>query len=138
MIPIRYGCVTKMQLSQHNLEEKIWHTFGHWVLSWLPLPWLMIIVHKTPKLLGLKIHLVGSFFMQCNYITSSSFVEVNLTKQLDIVCYSIDHYVKLRDIQTVAMLCCAFGYKCESQDVFRRKTTRSESGSVSVKLFHIV
>ncbi|XP_059350855.1 GATOR complex protein WDR59-like isoform X2 [Daphnia carinata] len=45
----------------------------------------------------------------------------------------IDHYVKLRDIQTVAMLCCAFGYKCESQDVFRRKTTRSESGSRNLR-----
>ncbi|XP_046440628.1 GATOR complex protein WDR59-like isoform X2 [Daphnia pulex] len=45
----------------------------------------------------------------------------------------IDHYVKLRDIQTVAMLCCAFGYKCDSQETFRRKTTRSESGSRNLR-----
>jgi hypothetical protein len=51
------------------------------------------------------------------------------------ICHSIDHYVKLRDIQTVAMLCCAFGYKCDSQETFRRKTTRSESGSVSVEAY---
>ncbi|KAI9550538.1 hypothetical protein GHT06_005241 [Daphnia sinensis] len=50
----------------------------------------------------------------------------------------IDHYVKLRDIQTVAMLCCAFGYKCESQDVFRRKTTRSESGSPGDSPYHTI
>lgn len=52
-----------------------------------------------------------------------------------IIYYSIDHYVKLRDIQTVAMLCCAFGVKCDSQETFRRKTTRSESGSVSVEAY---
>ena len=50
------------------------------------------------------------------------------------IYHSIEHYVKLRDIQTVAMLCCAFGYKCDSQEIFRRKTTRSESGSVSVEI----
>ena len=49
----------------------------------------------------------------------------------------IDHYVKQRDIQTVAMLCCAFGCKGDSQDLFRRKS-RSENGSVSIILHQLV
>lgn len=40
----------------------------------------------------------------------------------------IDHYIRHGDVQTVAMLCCAFGFKSDSQNLFRRKT-RSESGS---------
>ena len=51
------------------------------------------------------------------------------TKSLKISC-SIDHYVKQCDVQTVAMLCCAFGNRADNQEQNLRKN-RSESGSVS-------
>ena len=47
------------------------------------------------------------------------------------IVFRIDHYVKQGDIQTVAMLCCAFGFKSDSQNLMKRKN-RSESGSVSI------
>lgn len=47
------------------------------------------------------------------------------------IFYSIEHYVKQYDIQTVAMLCCAFGNKNDNQEMSRRKK-RSESGSVCI------
>jgi len=49
----------------------------------------------------------------------------------------IEHYVKQRDIQTVAMLCCAFGCKGDSQDLFRRKS-RSENGSPGESPYHTI
>lgn len=126
-----------MQRLLRSLAEKIWLTFGRWVPFWELLPWYTKIIPMTLIPHGLKIHSAGSFFMRCMYMCIYlDLFSVYLKQHTNIIIYySIDHYVKLRDIQTVAMLCCAFGVKCDSQETFRRKTTRSESGSVSVEAY---
>ena len=74
-------------------------------------------------------------FYKFSSVSAYSFLYIFLIKKVFVI-FSIEHYIGIRDFQTVAMICCAFYEKKEEILVSRRKTTPSESSN-SVSLAKI-
>ena len=50
------------------------------------------------------------------------------------ICFRLDHYLALRDVQTATMLACVFGTKTEPQNATYSRKSRPEMNNVSVDI----